>query len=51
MSRQADDVRGNDTESVGHEAQNCKKPAPRIPLEPGTSNLLTGLDFDWKIRP
>ena len=25
--------------------------APRIPLEAGTTNLLTGLDFDWKVRP
>ncbi len=25
--------------------------APRIPLEPGTTNLLTGYDFDWKVRP
>jgi mannose-1-phosphate guanylyltransferase len=24
---------------------------PRIPLEEGTTNLLTGHDFDWKIRP
>src|SRR5690606_5686108 len=25
--------------------------APRVPLEEGTTNLLTGLDFDWKVRP
>jgi mannose-1-phosphate guanylyltransferase len=25
--------------------------APRIPLEAETTNLLTGFDFDWKIRP
>lgn len=25
--------------------------APRSPLEAGTTNLLTGRDFDWKIRP
>ena len=25
--------------------------APRIPLEEGTTNLLTGYDFDWKVRP
>lgn len=25
--------------------------APRIPLEAETTNLLTGRDFDWKIRP
>ncbi len=25
--------------------------APRIPLEAGTTNLLTGFDFDWKVRP
>jgi mannose-1-phosphate guanylyltransferase len=25
--------------------------APKIPLEEGTTNLLTGRDFDWKIRP
>lgn len=25
--------------------------APRVPLDPDTTNLLTGLDFDWKIRP
>jgi NDP-sugar pyrophosphorylase family protein len=24
---------------------------PRIPLEAGTTNLLTGFDFDWKVRP
>ena len=24
---------------------------PRVPLEAGTANLLTGYDFDWKIRP
>jgi NDP-sugar pyrophosphorylase family protein len=24
---------------------------PKIPLEEGTTNLLTGRDFDWKIRP
>lgn len=25
--------------------------APRIPLEAETTNLLTGRDFDWKVRP
>lgn len=25
--------------------------APRVPLEEGTTNLLTGYDFDWKVRP
>jgi NDP-sugar pyrophosphorylase family protein len=25
--------------------------APRIPLDEGTTNLLTGYDFDWKVRP
>ncbi len=25
--------------------------APRIPLDAGTTNLLTGYDFDWKVRP
>jgi NDP-sugar pyrophosphorylase family protein len=25
--------------------------APRIPLDEGTTNLLTGMDFDWKVRP
>jgi NDP-sugar pyrophosphorylase family protein len=25
--------------------------APRVPLDPGTTNLLTGRDFDWKVRP
>jgi hypothetical protein len=25
--------------------------APRIPLEAETTNLLTGFDFDWKIKP
>jgi NDP-sugar pyrophosphorylase family protein len=25
--------------------------APRIPLAEGTTNLLTGYDFDWKVRP
>jgi mannose-1-phosphate guanylyltransferase len=25
--------------------------SPRIPLEEGTTNLLTGFDFDWKVRP
>lgn len=24
---------------------------PRVPLEADTTNLLTGLDFDWKVRP
>jgi mannose-1-phosphate guanylyltransferase len=24
---------------------------PKIPLDPETTNLLTGFDFDWKIRP
>jgi hypothetical protein len=25
--------------------------APKIPLVEGTTNLLTGRDFDWKVRP
>jgi len=25
--------------------------APRVPLDPDTTNLLTGWDFDWKVRP
>lgn len=24
---------------------------PRVPLDEGTTNLLTGFDFDWKVRP
>ncbi len=24
---------------------------PKVPLEAGTTNLLTGRDFDWKVRP